>query len=298
MNKKAIFWLVFGFLIVLDAGLLMYQFVYKKPKADAIPEPPAVNKTEFNLLPASNPDINAPQVNFIDAEKIYTVESGSFYSSPVLLKRTDDTLLFLARGKASVKYDEIIYAKSFDLSTWEEPVSVKKFDTQKIIDLFGAKTDFGFFLFYVTQDEANKYATAYLYSQDGTNWEEKNIELNTDDFVKGSITQDQNSLRVVFLNKDKRTVEQSFFIGNKSWTDLKTVIKLNLDIEDLGLIKIGDYYYLLFSDNNVLYETGSLDFHTFNQAISIVNLKDNNFNLNNSGVSALSGESVYLNKIQ
>ena len=71
---------------------------------------------------------------------------------------------------------------------------------------------------------------------------------------------------------------------------------VNLEISDLDLFKSTDYYYLLFSSNNVLYETGSLDFHTFNQPQSILTLKDNNFNLGNVGITTEVSDGVYLNK--
>src|ERR1035437_2572740 len=104
MNKKVIFWLVVGFLIVIDGGLIVYQFVFNKPKADVVVKPNAVDIRQFNLLPTSNPNINAPLVNFANATNIYTPEANFFYASPVLLKRDGDNLLFLARGQASVKY--------------------------------------------------------------------------------------------------------------------------------------------------------------------------------------------------
>jgi len=294
MNKRVIFWLAISFLVLIDTGLILYQFVYRQPKADVNPTPNPISTDQFNLLPQNSPNINAPLIEFKNSQDIYTLDENYFYSSPVLFERDSDNLLFLTRGKASVKYDEIVYAKSFDLEKWQDEISIKKFTNEKLIDLSGTKTDQGFYLFYITQNADNKYETNYLFSQSGTDWEEKTLNINTDGLIKIAATQDKGSLRVIFLNSDQKTIKQSFLLQNKTWTSLTDVIKLNLSVSDIDIFKKTDYFYLLFSNSNVLYETGSLDFHTFNEPTNIVNLKDNNFNLSTAGVVILTNNNVFL----
>lgn len=296
MNKKAIFWVVISFLILIDAGLILYQFVYKKPKADINLTPNAADIKQFSLTPQFNPNAIPLTISFKEPEKIYTPEADYFYKYPVLLKRKEDNLLFLARGKSSVKYNEIIYTKTFDLVEWSTPTSIKNFTDKKIVDLFATKSKQGYYLFYIATDGNNKYETGYLYSNDGTNWDEKSINLPTDGLIKVAGTADKDSLRTIFLNTDNRTIKQSFLLQNKIWTSLKTVINLNLEISDMDLISTTDFYYFLFSSSNILYETHSVDFHSFSEPLAVDNLKDNNFYLSEEGLIVLTPDGVFLSK--
>lgn len=296
MNKKALFWVIISFLILIDAGLILYQFVYKKPKADINLTPNAANIKNFNLTPQINPNPTPINLSFQENQKIYTPESNYFYKHPVLLEREEDNLLFLARGKSSVKLDEIIYTKTFDLADWAAPTSIKNFTDKKIVDLFATKNQQGYYLLYITQDNNQKYETNYLYSINGTDWSEKTINLPTAGLKKVSATADKNSLRTIFLDANNRTIKQNFLLQNRTWTSIKTVINLNLEISDMDLIATPDFYYLLFSSSNILYETHSVDFHTFSAPQAIVNLKDNDFYLSDIGLITLNAEGVFLAK--
>ena len=281
MNKRRVlFWLFIGLLLLIDGALLIYQFKKEKPKADIQPTPASsLSRTNLFPTPLSAINENAPEIKFSQEQTIYSLDSNYHYDHPVLIQRTNDYLLFLARGKSSLRLNEIIYLRSLDLKNWSKAEIIWSDKYKHIADIEGQKTKKGFYLFFITEQN-QKTSAQYLYSAKGSNWELFNLPKSDTDLSRLSLFEDKNTLRLLSLSKDQKIIQQTFSLDGKKWSNFKETVKLNLKVDDIGCLKIDSYYILFMTINNELYYTPSLDFYSFSKPTSILNLATNNFFLN------------------
>lgn len=276
-RRRVLFWLFIGLLLLIDGALLVYQFKRQKPKADIQPNLASFSsKTNLFPQPLRAPDESSPQIKFSEEQSIYTFDNNYHYEYPVLLKRTNDYLLFLTRGKSSLRLNEIIYLRSTDLKNWSKPETIWSDKYKHISNLEGQKTEKGFYLFFVAEQD-QKSSLQYLYSENGTKWELFSLPKNDQEFSSLALFEDQNTLRLLALSKDQKIIQQSFSLNGKSWSSFKEVVKLNLKVNDIGVLKIDSHYILFMTINNELYYTPSLDFYSFSKPTSIFTLPTNKF---------------------
>jgi len=299
MNKrKLIFWLFIGLLLLADAGVLIYYAKAKQPKADVpLSTPPFIgSKSDLLLSPTSIVPDTLPEIKIGEERKIYDLSSNYTYKCPVLIKRETDYLLFLARGKNPTRLDEIIYTRSTDLTNWTEEKSAWSSKDQKIKDLEGKKTNSGYFLLFLVEQEGVK-SLKYLYSEDGSKWEEKSFPGENQNCVRLSLSEEKNSLRLLQLWEDQKTIKQSFSVNGENWLEPKEIIKLNLKIDDLAVFK-KDNFWLLFTINNEIYNTPSLDFHSFRTPSPLISIADSVFSISDAELVYSSKSAVFLRTLE
>jgi len=294
-RKKLFFWIFIGILLIFDGGLLIYQTIIKKSQADIIPK--YRKPSSLELLPDAGQTVlsSAPKIQFSEEQSIYTFAGDYIYKFPILIKHDTDNLLFLIRGKSSQRLNEIIYLRSTDLVNWTNPEKIWTSKYQTITDLEGQKTSIGYLLFYAVK-ENDKNSFHYLFSKDGQSWEDTNLPTGSEEYIRVSLLEDKGNLRLFLLSKDQKTLKQMVSSNGKGWTNPKEAIKLSLKIDDLALFKKQEFYVLLFSLNNELYYTESLDLHSFQKSQDLFALADNSFSFASNLIYATSDE-VYLKSL-
>ncbi len=297
-RRRVLFWVFIGCLLLIDGFLLLYQSRIQKPKADITPSlVPSLSKTALFPQPYKAPSETVPEIKLGKAQKIFTLPEDYNYAYPVLLKREKDYLLFLARGKSSLRLNEIVYFRSEDLNQWTKPEVIWSDKYKHIIDLEGQKTKKGFFLFFITEQE-QKTQLNYLLSPDGINWEAANLPDSNQRVKTVALLEDKNALRLLVLSQDQKIIRQSFSSDGKHWSAFKEAVRLNLKVNDIAALKIGSHYFLFMTINNELFYTSSLDFYSFAKPTSLLTLPDSSFALSADYLLYTDQNSITLRKLR